>query len=367
MNHVKAQLAMKVARRNADRLRSKPTFTTLDTEGNKVRSLGNDPKVRADYSAAIERISALEQQDIDPVIRNYRIFGAMPNLPIIERIVRGIAVRYGLDESELWADTMDNICEDTSWPIPTNPGHFRRYVSKRATRIATTGHHRKNRIKSKLTLPISGLERQENSPSYNPYIGEKGQSLPAFSADRVHYIGHKAPGNPALDAFNKSGRIDQYLRDKGLDNLSELLHNSVVWYRSKGEDRPAHWGINWTGLGRQLGLNTRSEVNKLRASVTELLSNIPDEYCRDNWRFQTVKTGRVPATFPDMTGVPIFSEGRSVATAEWKVTHKKANALFEHYRENVGHGNCAVCRQVQETLDRWLTTSETLRKHYQDK
>lgn len=379
MEHVKTKLVMKTAQRNAERLNARVDAFTTITDGKQPVVLHNDGRVKADRYAAMQRLKSVADQDIDPVIRNYRIVSAMPNLALVENMVRYNAYRFGLDESELWADTIDNICEDTSWPIPLNPEHFKAYVIRRARRIATTGHHRKNRIKSKLTMSISGLERQENSPAYNPYIGEKGQSLPAFSADRIHYIGHKAPGNPEMDSFRKSGRIDQYLRDKGLDTLSEHLHNSVTWYRKKGDDRPAHWGINWTDLARKMGISNcqehdtdkgkpcRSMVNKLRESVTELLRDIPDKYSRDNWTYKVISLGWTVRAFSSQAGHPIFTEDRKVSTAEWKVSHVKRNALLDHYRENQPHANCTLCREIETDIVRWATTSVALDKAYHNK
>lgn len=315
---------------------------------------------RADYGLAELRMVATSMQTDDPVIRNYRIVADAPNYPEIEQLVRWIARRYGHDEAELFGDVMDSICEDTEWPIPTDARHLKARFVRRAYLISTTGKYRRNRIKSKLTMPISTLERQEKSPSYNPYIGEKSETLPVFSADRVHYIGHKAPGLPELEAFNKSGHVDEYLRSKSLDKLSDALHLSVRYLRNRGGLKGHHYAIVWTKLARQFGLGTRQQVNDFKAKVTDLISGIPDDFCRDKSRWTVVKGRWVISAYTPEWDTVIVDINRQVTTAEWRVSHTKKNAIIDHYREHMAPDKCRECSRIEVDIIDAARTNSTL-------
>jgi hypothetical protein len=387
MTYPKAAKAMRIARTKADiltrELAEKIELIQEDKPYPKQRYFAGK---RADFSVATERMAALNEQDIDLVIRNYRVVAAAPNLADIEASVRNIAHKLGHDGSELFADVMDNICESKDWPIPLEPRHLQSLFIRRARTIGTTGKYRKNRIKSRKTLPIQGLERQENSPSYNPYIGEKGQSLPTISGDRVHYIGHKAPGNPEQNAFRKSGRIDQYLTDIGLEALSMALIKSVRWtYNRRIKGR--YFAITWTKLARQFGCKTRTEVNEFRENVTALIAGIDSEwhprkvweydryvlvdkphpgnvYGRNNYIVESEKTGFHGSYIGHMSK-PLY-EGISpdVVTAEWKVSLQKRAKLVAHYREHRSPDNCRTCKEIEADIEKDITTNRALGKAY---
>lgn len=319
---------------------------------------------RADYGLASLRMVAISEQSDDPVIRNYRIVASTPNYSEIEALVRWIARRYGHDEADLFGDVMDSICEDTDWPIPTEPRHLKARFVRRAYLISTTGKYRRNRIKSKMTMPISTLERQEKSPSYNPYIGEKSESMPHFSADRVHYVGHKAPGLPEQNAFAKSGHIDNYLESKSLGLLSDRLHLSVRYLRNRNGISGHHYAIVWTKLAREFGCKTRQQVNDFRENVTALIAGIPDEYCRDNLTWRAEKTGKLISSDSVYNDSIICEVNRPVVTAEWRVSHQKKAKLIDHYREYDGQHNCQVCDRIRGDISEALTTNYTLLKSW---
>lgn len=340
---------------------------------NGYRRLPNKVAKRVDKEIESERLATLRQQPIDPVARKYRVLAALPYFDQIEAYVRWLGRKYGVDDAELWADVMDNICEaddDRIADIPEDKQHVINLFMATARTMVTTGKYRRNRVRSKANLPISGLERQEKSPAYNPWISAKGQSLPSVSADRVHYIGHKAPGLPVQNAFRKSGRIDEYLRAKGLDNLSEILHNSVVWTRSNGKGRDGHFTISWRKVAEEYGCKTDHERKKLKLMVLELLGtknpitgvwseDIPDEYGRHNEDDSLPITPRYIVPHHDYRGQPVTEIGRKVGDSSWRTNNMKRRDWVEHYQENPGH-NCHVCRAIEADIVGWMGTNEAI-------
>lgn len=375
--------ARKLASNMADTLAAKARAIMLKhrtlskgQEANSFPTLPNKVAKRVDKERLNERLTTLRQQPIDPVLRKYRVLAALPYFDQIEAYVRWLGRRYGVDDAELWADVMDNICEDydSLESLPEDKDHTINLFMSTARTMVTTGKYRRNRVRSKANLPISGLERQEKSPAYNPWISEKGQSLPSVSADRVHYIGHKAPGLPEQNSFRRSGRVDVYLRSLGLDRLSEVLHNNVRFIRRYGKNPTAHYSINWSQAARDYGIEDDYNRKKFRQKVLELLTtidwdtghlelDIPDEYCRDTSYITTESKGWKVTAYHDYRGQPVTQIGRKVGDSSWRTTHKKRADLVEHYQENPGC-KCHVCQLIQSDIDAGLVTGNTLISDY---
>lgn len=359
---------------------------------------------RVDYEFAEERKSAIMSRDRTSLVDGYRWLAALPNLRKIERIVRWVARGLGHDEAELWADVMDKTAadivadnDDKELNIgPNFPRNTRWIASKmvaNARLIGTTGKYRRNRIKSKNSMPIEGMERQPGSPNWPSYVGPMGQTMRPLSSRNIHYVsGHKSPGIPESDAFKPAGFMYKHFAEAGLISLYDALLDNINWQEKRG-----YYSINWSQTAADYaGLDKRKDwrlVAEFKTKVMEFMRQGFDKYRTVEADFTLEKTGRVSRINPrngeeislsnrdryadliqgiggDMSDIT-SDINRSVATRDWMVNNTKHPAKVDHYRWHkaeyvatlpamVYHAKCVVCREIKADLSRQVITNKTL-------